>query len=75
MAICMIQIALEYMKQRVNGFGGAVCLDMQGRPGIAHTTERMAWAHMRQVYDKGEATTVSDSGLTTESAPTPRAKL
>jgi len=36
------------MKSKVNGFGGAVCLDMEGNAGIAHTTERMAWAHIRE---------------------------
>eukprot|EP00938_MAST-03A_sp_MAST-3A-sp1_P006089 g6089.t1 len=38
------QRALEYMKHRVGGCGGVICMDTKGNVGIAHTTERMAWA-------------------------------
>jgi beta-aspartyl-peptidase (threonine type) len=36
--------AMNYLKQRVNGHGGIILLDSQGRFGIAHNTPRMAWA-------------------------------
>jgi beta-aspartyl-peptidase (threonine type) len=38
------QEAMNYLKQRVNGHGGMILLDGQGRFGIAHNTPRMAWA-------------------------------
>jgi L-asparaginase / beta-aspartyl-peptidase len=37
--------ALNYMKQRLDGHGGMIVLDRQGRIGIAHNTSRMAWAY------------------------------
>ena len=36
--------AMNYLKQRVNGHGGIILLDAEGRFGIAHNTPRMAWA-------------------------------
>lgn len=36
--------AINYLKDRVNGHGGMILLDAQGRFGIAHNTPRMAWA-------------------------------
>ena len=36
--------ALQYMKARLNGHGGMIIVDTQGRTGIAHNTPRMAWA-------------------------------
>jgi beta-aspartyl-peptidase (threonine type) len=36
--------AMNYLKQRLNGHGGIILLDAQGRFGIAHSTPRMAWA-------------------------------
>ncbi len=36
--------AMDYLKQRLNGHGGIILLDAQGRFGIAHNTPRMAWA-------------------------------
>ncbi len=38
------QESMNYLKQRVNGHGGIIILDAQGRHGIAHNTPRMAWA-------------------------------
>src|SRR5438270_789881 len=35
--------AMNYLKDRVNGHGGIILLDSQGRIGIAHNTPRMAW--------------------------------
>ena len=35
---------MNYLKQRLNGHGGIILLDAQGRFGIAHNTPRMAWA-------------------------------
>lgn len=37
--------AIDYLKTRVNGHGGIILLDAQGRFGIAHNTPRMAWAY------------------------------
>jgi beta-aspartyl-peptidase (threonine type) len=36
--------AINYLKSRLNGHGGIILLDSQGRFGIAHNTPRMAWA-------------------------------
>ena len=36
--------AMNYLKSRVNGHGGIIVLDAQGRFGIAQNTPRMAWA-------------------------------
>ena len=36
---------LDTMKRRLDGHGGLIILDAQGRFGIAHTTSRMAWAY------------------------------
>ena len=38
------QEAMNFLKQRLNGHGGIILLDAQGRFGIAHNTPRMAWA-------------------------------
>ncbi|HKM48615.1 MAG TPA: isoaspartyl peptidase/L-asparaginase, partial [Terriglobales bacterium] len=45
--------AMNYLKQRLNGHGGIILLDAQGRFGIAHNTPRMAWA--LQSAEKQEA--------------------
>jgi beta-aspartyl-peptidase (threonine type) len=46
--------AMNYLKQRLNGHGGIILLDAQGRFGIAHNTPRMAWAlHTLQKRDAG----------------------
>ena len=45
--------AMNYLKQRVNGHGGIILLDAEGRFGIAHNTPRMAWAF--QTVQKQEA--------------------
>jgi beta-aspartyl-peptidase (threonine type) len=39
------QEAMNYLKQRVNGHGGIIVLNREGRIGIAHNTPRMAWAY------------------------------
>jgi len=36
--------AMNFLKDRVNGHGGIILLDSQGRFGLAHNTPRMAWA-------------------------------
>jgi beta-aspartyl-peptidase (threonine type) len=36
--------AMNHLKDRVNGHGGIILLDAQGRFGISHNTPRMAWA-------------------------------
>ena len=35
--------AMNYLQARVNGHGGIILLDAQGRFGISHNTPRMAW--------------------------------
>jgi beta-aspartyl-peptidase (threonine type) len=35
--------AMNYLKQRLNGYGGIIVLNAQGQVGIAHNTPRMAW--------------------------------
>ncbi|MGA7630038.1 MAG: isoaspartyl peptidase/L-asparaginase [Terriglobales bacterium] len=48
------QEAMNYLKQRLDGHGGIILLDAQGRFGIAHNTPRMAWAiHALQKQDSG----------------------
>ena len=37
--------AITYLKARLNGHGGMILLDAQGRFSIAHNTPRMAWAY------------------------------
>ncbi len=36
--------ALAYLKKRLNGHGGIIVVDTQGRYGLAHNTPRMAWS-------------------------------
>jgi beta-aspartyl-peptidase (threonine type) len=36
--------AIQYLAQRLNGHGGIILLDRNGRIGLAHNTPRMAWA-------------------------------
>jgi L-asparaginase / beta-aspartyl-peptidase len=36
--------AMNYLKDRLDGHGGIIVLDSQGRFGLAHNTPRMAWA-------------------------------
>jgi Asparaginase len=40
--------AMNYLKDRLNGHGGIILLDSDGRFGIAHNTPRMAWALQTQ---------------------------
>ena len=47
--------AIRYLHRRLNGHGGIILLDRQGRIGVAHNTPRMAWA-----WRKGDS---SQSGL------------
>lgn len=37
--------AMNYLNQRLNGHGGIIVLNREGRFGIAHNTPRMAWAY------------------------------
>ena len=37
--------SIIYLKARLNGHGGMILLDRQGRIGVAHNTPRMAWAY------------------------------
>jgi L-asparaginase / beta-aspartyl-peptidase len=46
--------AMNYLRQRLNGHGGIILLDAEGRFGIAHNTPRMAWAtHTTQKQEAG----------------------
>jgi len=36
--------ALRYLRTRLNGHGGMILLDRNGDYGVAHNTQRMAWA-------------------------------
>jgi beta-aspartyl-peptidase (threonine type) len=47
--------AIHYLQRRLNGQGGIILLDQQGRIGLAHNTPRMAWAWRNAVS--------SESGL------------
>jgi L-asparaginase / beta-aspartyl-peptidase len=48
--------AMNYLQQRLNGHGGIILLDAEGRFGIAHNTPRMAWAlRTVQKHDAGIA--------------------
>jgi L-asparaginase / beta-aspartyl-peptidase len=52
--VWVAQEAMNYLKQRVNGHGGIILLDAQGRFGINHNTPRMAWAFQTvQTQDAG----------------------
>ena len=42
-------MAVDYLKRRLNGHAGLILLDLRGRIGMAHNTPRMAWA-----FKKGE---------------------
>ena len=55
------QDSLNFMRDRVQGCGGAVGLDSRGNVAIAHTTERMAWAFMRDSPDE-TSNVLEDSG-------------
>lgn len=44
--------AMNYLVKRVNGHGGIILLDAQGRYGFAHNTPRMAWALRTTTHDQ-----------------------
>jgi beta-aspartyl-peptidase (threonine type) len=37
-------LAIRHLQRKLNGHGGIILLDRQGRMGVAHNTPRMAWA-------------------------------
>jgi beta-aspartyl-peptidase (threonine type) len=43
--------AIMYLKRRLNGHGGLIVLDAQGRHGVSHNTPRMAWALKSSVQE------------------------
>jgi beta-aspartyl-peptidase (threonine type) len=47
-------VAMDQLRERLNGHGGIILLDAQGRWGMAHNTPRMAWARR----DRREGTAV-----------------
>lgn len=46
--------SLEYMKRRVGGCGGAICVDSEGRTAAVFTTERMPYCCARIRVDVAE---------------------
>ena len=40
--------SLDFMASRVQGSGGAIVINKHGDVGMAFTTERMAWAWVKQ---------------------------
>jgi L-asparaginase / beta-aspartyl-peptidase len=52
--------AMNYLKQRLDGHGGIILLDAQGRFGIAHNTPRMAWA-LQTTHKRESGITVNAS--------------
>lgn len=38
---------LEYMKNRIQGYGGAICVSNNGEVGVHFTTEHMPWAYRK----------------------------
>jgi len=44
--------AMNYLKERVNGHGGIILLDAEGRFGFAHNTPRMAWAYRTSIENQ-----------------------
>lgn len=46
--------AMNYLKERVNGHGGIILLDSEGRFGLAHNTPRMAWGIRTEAGEDAE---------------------
>jgi hypothetical protein len=44
-AVCAAE--LERMRRKTGSGGGVICLSADGRPGLAHTSTKMAWAVAR----------------------------
>ena len=42
-----LENSLELMSKRVNGAGGAICISAKGETAFHFTTERMAWAAVK----------------------------
>lgn len=49
--------SINYLKARLNGHGGMILLDAQGRIGISHNTPRMAWAY-RNIQKEASGTRI-----------------
>jgi len=39
-----VTAAIRLLEERVNGRGGLIAIDREGRIGIAHNTPHMSWA-------------------------------
>jgi beta-aspartyl-peptidase (threonine type) len=52
------EAAIDRLYTRLNGHGGIILLDSQGRIGLAHNTPRMAWAWQRGI-ETGDGVHVS----------------
>lgn len=42
-----VTMALDFMKKRVNGHGGAIAIDKNRNIGLDFTTQRMPWAYVK----------------------------
>jgi beta-aspartyl-peptidase (threonine type) len=49
----VVSDAIKYLRARLNGHGGMILLNSNGRFGISHNTPRMAWAYKN--IDKEDA--------------------
>jgi beta-aspartyl-peptidase (threonine type) len=49
--------AVSALKERVNGFGGVIMVDVHGRVGYCHNTPRMAFAYVEGISGKKRAST------------------
>ena len=52
------QQALEHMKSRVGGCGGAICVDSKGNVDVCHSTDNMSWAIVDGRKKKGRTVAV-----------------
>lgn len=44
--------AIDLLKTRLNGLGGLILLDREGRPGIAHSSPNIAFAYVKEGMDE-----------------------
>lgn len=47
-----VDASLELMRQRVDGFGGAIAVGNDGQIGIGFTTEMMPWAYINSNHNE-----------------------
>jgi beta-aspartyl-peptidase (threonine type) len=59
--------ALEYMRARVNGYGGVILLAPDGGLSVVHSTARMAWAYAKGTLATDSEPAAASSGATSTS--------